>query len=249
MYNLFMFYILLVISFIVLGIYLKSAKVRGKRGERSVSRRLDWLPSDEYVTLDDLMLSSNGRTTQIDHVVVSIYGIFVIETKNYKGIITGGENTDTWTQHLYQSKNSLANPIRQNKGHIAAIRRIVHNIYTDEIFSIIAFSGASTLRVSSESADVVYFRELRRCIRRYNKQRMSKDQMAQIVAILSDANVEDKDMRKQHVSQVRQHMRDRELQIANLTCPQCGGTLVRREGSYGRFYGCSNYPKCKFTTK
>ncbi|MEE0651535.1 MAG: topoisomerase DNA-binding C4 zinc finger domain-containing protein [Segatella copri] len=30
-------------------------------------------------------------------------------------------------------------------------------------------------------------------------------------------------------------------------CPQCGGQLVLRNGRYGFFYGCSNFPKCKFT--
>ncbi|MBR6489156.1 MAG: topoisomerase DNA-binding C4 zinc finger domain-containing protein, partial [Muribaculaceae bacterium] len=32
-------------------------------------------------------------------------------------------------------------------------------------------------------------------------------------------------------------------------CPKCGGKLVQRNGRYGSFYGCSNYPRCKFTTK
>ena len=30
-------------------------------------------------------------------------------------------------------------------------------------------------------------------------------------------------------------------------CPKCGGELVKRNGKYGEFYGCSNYPKCKYT--
>ncbi len=232
-----------------IAIIRKSAYERGAQGERFVSRRLNWLPSDEYVTLDDLILNNNGRTTQIDHVVVSRYGVFVIETKNYKGIITGGENTNTWTQHLYTEKNTMVNPIRQNKGHIAVVRQLIRNVYTDEIFSIIAFSGASTLRVNSESADVVYFQNLRKCIRRYNKQRMSADQVQQVVAILSNANVTDKETRNQHVAQVREHMRKRELDIANLICPQCGGSLIRREGPYGTFYCCSNYPKCHYIKK
>lgn len=32
-------------------------------------------------------------------------------------------------------------------------------------------------------------------------------------------------------------------------CPQCSGELVERNGKYGRFWGCSNYPNCKFTRK
>lgn|SRR5690554_1989423 len=30
-------------------------------------------------------------------------------------------------------------------------------------------------------------------------------------------------------------------------CPKCGSPLVIRTSSYGKFYGCSNFPKCKFT--
>jgi restriction system protein len=32
-------------------------------------------------------------------------------------------------------------------------------------------------------------------------------------------------------------------------CPKCGGSLVERSGKFGKFYGCSNYPKCDFTRK
>lgn len=30
-------------------------------------------------------------------------------------------------------------------------------------------------------------------------------------------------------------------------CPKCGGELRRRSGKFGQFYGCSNYPQCRFT--
>ena len=37
--------------------------------------------------------------------------------------------------------------------------------------------------------------------------------------------------------------------VDNMICPKCGGNLVVRNGKYGSFIGCSNYPKCKFTKK
>jgi len=30
-------------------------------------------------------------------------------------------------------------------------------------------------------------------------------------------------------------------------CPKCGGELKERMGKYGKFLGCSNYPKCQYT--
>lgn len=32
-------------------------------------------------------------------------------------------------------------------------------------------------------------------------------------------------------------------------CPDCGGNLYKREGKYGEFLGCGNYPNCKYTQK
>ena len=72
----------------------------GKSGENFVSRKLSRLDPRRYTTLNDLMLPSNGNTatTQIDHVVVSDFGIFCIETKSYRGWIFGNAQQEYWTQ-------------------------------------------------------------------------------------------------------------------------------------------------------
>ena len=91
------------ILFAAWNIWWSSPQNIGKRGERRVARKLDWL-SKEYITLNDLLLPTRYGTTQIDHVVVSPYGIFVIETKNYKGWIFGHENSEEWKQSLLGKK-------------------------------------------------------------------------------------------------------------------------------------------------
>ena len=70
---------------------------KGKYSERLVHKKMLQL-SDEYTIFNNLLFESNGRSTQIDHIVVSPYGVFVIETKGYKGWILGGENSEYWTQ-------------------------------------------------------------------------------------------------------------------------------------------------------
>ena len=94
---------ILVVALIVWNIIMSSPDNIGKVGERKVSRKLNWL-SKEYITLNDIMIPTEYGTTQIDHVVVSPYGIFVIETKNYKGWILGDERADEWTQSLLGKK-------------------------------------------------------------------------------------------------------------------------------------------------
>ena len=64
-------------------------KSRGRRGERKVARLLDRLPKDRYFVINDLMLLSEGRSSQIDHIVVSEFGVFIIETKTFSGKIYG----------------------------------------------------------------------------------------------------------------------------------------------------------------
>ena len=50
---------------------------------------------------------------------------------------------------------------------------------------------------------------------------------------------------REHIKNVKQTQREFDKNI----CPRCGGTLVLRKGTSGPFYGCSNYPKCRFTKK
>lgn len=57
------------------------------------------------------MLQVGNKTTQVDHVIVANYGIFVIETKNYKGWIIGDGFDDNCKQAINKRKEKLHNPI------------------------------------------------------------------------------------------------------------------------------------------
>ena len=91
-----------IVAIFVLVILWRRSK--GKRGEKQVAVLLSLLPQKDYKVINDLLIQSGGHSAQIDHVVVSAYGIFVIETKYYKGWIYGGENSEYWTQNIYGHK-------------------------------------------------------------------------------------------------------------------------------------------------
>ena len=95
-----------IIGFAVAGILVGwlQAKVKGIIGEKKVSVVLATLPNSDYIILNDVMLPTEKGSTQIDHIVVSLYGIFVIETKNYKGWITGSSYAEQWTKNMYGKK-------------------------------------------------------------------------------------------------------------------------------------------------
>ena len=216
-------------------------------GERAVSIRLNATLSEEYHILDDLIVRTSWGTSQIDHVVVSKYGIFVIETKNYKGWIFGHENSEKWMQNIFGHKYSLANPVRQNRSHMRALRNILSDIIRCPMISIVAFSGNASLNVSVESAYVVHWSEVASVIKQHRTEVIDEDQVQRIVQRLQQSNITTKARKKEHTRRVRRVAAKYEEALAAGRCPRCGGQLVERRGAYGRFYGCSNYPRCKFT--
>ena len=87
----------------IIYLQINSAKIKGKIGEKTVSFILGKL-GPEYKPYNDVLIRNGDWTSQIDHIVISPFGIFVIETKNYKGWIYGGANQVQWTQNIWGKK-------------------------------------------------------------------------------------------------------------------------------------------------
>ena len=241
----FVIFILALVAFVCLLWFLPS---KGKAGEMRVAKILSKLPEEEYRVINNLLIKQGNKTTQIDHVVVSEYRIFVIETKHYRGWIYGDANREYWTQNIYGNKYDLWNPIHQNQGHVRALRRVLTDIPPGVFVSIVTFSRQASLDIRN-SENVIYWDELKKLIRSYQRKLISTEQAQNAYETLLTANIDSKDNQKQHVRHVREQISKREETIAKGRCPRCGGELVLRKGTYGPFYGCSNYPRCKFTHK
>lgn len=109
------FFIIIIVALAVWFATTQTARSKGKRGEKRVSTGLGRALDDAvYRVVDDVTLPTRNGTTQIDHLVVSPHGVFVIETKNVSGWIFGREEQQQWTQVLYRRKSRFFNPIRQN---------------------------------------------------------------------------------------------------------------------------------------
>jgi hypothetical protein len=142
-----------IIALSILKIFMP--RIKGFFGEKSVAFHLSMLDSTKYKLINNIMLGTGKKTTQIDHVVVSDYGVFVIETKNYKGWIIGNEYDNYWTQVIFKRKEKLYNPVRQNYGHIQSLKEILNEYKDINYISIVAFTTKVDLKVKAES-DVVY---------------------------------------------------------------------------------------------
>lgn len=223
-------------------------KIKGFFGEKSVAFFLSRLAPEKYKVINNIMLQAGNRTTQIDHVVISNFGIFVIETKNYKGWIIGNEFDDYWTQVIYKRKEKLHNPIKQNYGHIQALKHALSEYADVNYISIVTFTTKSELKINANT-DVVYTVNLLKTIRKYTTETISNSVKEQIYEKILSLNIDSKENRKAHVQAINSNLMDKRKKVGSNICPKCGGELVRRNGKYGPFRGCANYPKCRFIAK
>ena len=222
---------------------------KGDRGEHYVSKILSSLNENEYKILNDVMLrTKNGKTTQIDHIVVSCYGIFVIETKNYSGWIFGNENTEYWMQVIYKEKHKFRNPVKQNQAHIFALKNLLAEYKNIEYFPIVDFVGSAELKKIDSKTPVIYDNYLLRLIYSSSTNKCLSDvEIQKIYDLLLNNNIVDENTWAEHVENIRQTVVERKSKMENLICPRCNGELRVRNGKSGKFYGCSNYPRCRFT--
>lgn len=223
----------------------KMPSIRGRIGEKKVSNILKRL-SDEYFVINDLLLKTSYGTSQIDHVVISKFGIFVIETKNYTGWIYGGENSENWTKNVYGNKYSFRNSIKQNYAHIKALMEIFGIPSTAVFIPIVVFSNQADIKVQT-SKEVINFYELIRTISCYQQERLTDTEVQKYVCKLSNSTEYTKEEKKEHVLNIKNDIYKKNVNINNGICPRCGNKLVERKGKYGKFLGCSKYPHCRFT--
>lgn len=222
--------------------------------------------------------SGEGRTTEIDVLMITGYGIFVFESKNYSGWIFGDENSQNWTQCLpgqgQAVKERFYNPVKQNSGHIKNLKKLIGE---GKYWSITVFSDRCTLKEINVTRPDVYV--INRSRVKYVVQDIIEAQTEKILdpeavysMLLPYANATE-EQKQQHIEDVleasgrmnakrnaRVHEADKQKPEAarcseacgELICPRCGGKLVLRtvkrgENTGKRFYGCGNYPKCRYT--
>ena len=246
MNELYIFGLLIIIFTIWIILRLNRTKRLGKRGERNVSFNLHFLPN-EYHLFNDVYICFNDRSVQIDHIVVSKYGIFVIETKNIKGWILGSDTSEYWTKNMYGKKYKFYNPVKQNYSHVKALQ-ILLKISRDKFMPIVAFLPQATLKCTTNEV-VINSNKLLKTIRKYRNVILTDSEVDRIVMELSSLPCVDKKMRTKHVSDIKKDVEVKNKKIESGICPRCNGVLIERNGPYGRFWGCSNYPRCKFVQK
>ncbi len=139
------------------------------------------LDKDIYHRLNNITLPlANGGSTQIDHIIVSKYGIFVIETKNYKGWIFGNEKQKQWTQVIMGQKYKFQNPLRQNYLHIKTLAELLE-LEMSYFHSMIAFIGECELKTRDELPEHVLTSGLASYVKKKQHQILTEEEVKSIV--------------------------------------------------------------------
>lgn len=244
--------VLAIVALIVVALKLKKspskpvpfdvARVKGQLGEDIVAQTLGKTESGkQYVINDLLFLDETGNSRQIDHIYINPRGIWVIETKNMSGLITGSDSQREWTQILGAERNTFYNPVKQNITHIYSLAQSLKIKNRDIFQSVVVFLGADISGVSAEG--VCNAGALNEIKTKTTGVSLSVKEMEGYYYKLTA-------LKKNCAISLEQHIRNinkkREM-VKQGICPRCGGKLVLREGQNGRFYGCERFPDCKFS--
>ncbi|WP_407507221.1 nuclease-related domain-containing protein [Vibrio parahaemolyticus] len=224
----------------------KSRWLKGVFGEFLVNRLLSKLPESDYTLIKDVTLPTSDGTTQVDHIVVSKYGIFVVETKNMKGWIFGSARQKQWTQKIYRHSSKFQNPLHQNYKHIKALETLL-GCSEEHLHSVIVFIGDSTFKTEMPP-NVTYARGSIRYIQQFNDVVFSDNDYARLTESINRLK-----LKRGVITDLKHRKHVKEVvasKVSSNECPRCGSEMVLRETKRGenigkQFWGCSTFPKCR----
>lgn len=232
---------------LILAAVFKSPWFKGMIGEFivNVSAKL-MLDKNEYHLIKNVTLPTDDGTTQIDHVIVSKYGIFIVETKNMKGWIFGDPKQSIWTQKIFKHTSKFQNPLHQNYKHVKTLEALL-GLSDQQIHSLVVFVGDSTFKTEMP-ANVTYGAGYIRFIKSKSTPVLSVGEVTDIVSKIAMGRLTPSfKTNSEHVAHVKNILSEKQSATG---CPKCGSPMVMRETSKGtnkgsKFLGCSRYPQCR----
>lgn len=203
-----------------------------------------FLDKSIYYSSNNLTLPTKNGTTQIDHVVVSKYGIFVIEAKNIDGWIFGDERSPQWSIVKPGRKFRIQNPLHQNHRHVKAIAEFL-DLDEDRLHSLVMFWGECEFK--TDMPRNVMLKGYATYIKSFDKVLFTDQEVNSITeALRTGALPKTWATRRMHLESLQTR------HTSTSTCPKCANPLTLRTAKSGasagaKFYGCSAYPRCRHT--
>lgn len=238
---------LFLIPLFIAAVVLKSPWFKGVMGEFVVNAAATlMLDKAQYHLIKNVTLPTEDGSTQIDHIVVSIYGIFVIETKNMKGWIFGQPQQKMWTQKIYKHSSRFQNPLHQNYKHVKTLQSLL-KLSDEQVFSLIVFVGDAKFKTQVPE-NVTHLGGYIRFIKSKKQLVFSEKQVSEIIHTIQMGKLTPSfKTSREHTQHVKEIIEQKQ---STPNCPKCGSPMVLREAKKGvnagnQFWGCTRFPKCK----
>ena len=219
---------------------------KGQRGEDLIEKILYKTVPGEFQVFRNVYVPHGGATSEIDLVMVHETGIFVFESKNYNGVISGSMDARNWVHiHPNREKYLFYNPVRQNRNHIRALSNYLQ-IPETNFYSYVVFSKQCKLGNVPENTRSIIITQTPELGEQLARTLSALPALygAEEVQVIADriAPLTDVD-----AAVKAKHIRDIRRQWESDICPFCGAELVLRRGRHGDFWGCSRFPQCRYT--
>lgn len=238
--------IYLVVLFVMAAYMIQHPIFKGYVSESKIRYFLHKLEADDnYIVLHDIILpTKDGKTEQIDHIVLSVYGIFVIESISDKGFFYGDEKKKYWTRVIFNKKVRFLSPIFQNYRNISSIE---HLIGCKPFISIVAYNTNAKLRDIQVTKDFLHLAQDRRILKvieQYQEEVIPQEELVRMENILLKNMISNKGIKKEQVKRRRLESNESALHVSREVCPVCG-----RQGKKGSSFVCSNQGSCLYAEK
>lgn len=209
---------------------------KGELGEYKIEVQLAQLPS-AFKVISNLLFKTEQGLEQIDHLLLSPYGIFIIEVENLAGIIVGEEDEEKWHQAITWRVKSFRNPLHGNQAHFEALKKLVKLDENWPIYSYVTFSRRGELKVISGS--VFYDTDIMAALYKRAEQGevISAKEIESLYNEIEQINILDINIRNEYTAHERkQRLRQRPV-YGDIRCTICRKPVSERTARY-----CLRYP-------
>lgn len=183
------------------------SRIRGAIRRRRVSGIIKTLPAGRYILLRDVLLETERGTARVGHMVLSVYGIFVIETVGDTGTIYGKYHDRRWIAENGAGARSFMNPIHQSYGQIHAIERALGTHNHALFFPIIVFGDRCKFRLNLEDDTVVRLSGLKKEIGSHTQNLLTPEQARDAAQRIRVCNIPGRAARRAHARHVRAYQK------------------------------------------
>ncbi len=239
---------------------------KGLDGENEIQYQLEKANIGMYV-LRDINIEYENLKAQIDYIVITPLYIYYIECKNLIGNITINDHGDFIREYTIDGKKikkGMYSPLRQ----VEAQREVSRKIWESRASKLQKFFASSHFneyrRVLVVAANHDTILDTKHAPKEIKYQILRSDGLVR--QLQYDYDHRDKEMPLDNKKKLEESAEaflslnnneivdyysyyEKKFNLKELKCPKCGSSLIKREGKFGPFYGCSNFPKCKYTKK